>query len=81
MASAIPGLSTQTFARDYVLKFGGAEVQAHFFGRGHTGDDTMVYFPDLEVVMVSDQITDGTPIVDFANGGSAPEWSWANFSR
>jgi len=40
-----------------------------------------VYFPDLEVVMVSDQITDGTPIVDFANGGSAPEWSWANFSR
>ncbi len=67
----IPGLPTVTFAKDYVLKFGGAEVQAHSFGRGHTGDDTMVYFPDLKVVMVSDQITAATPIVDFANGGSA----------
>jgi glyoxylase-like metal-dependent hydrolase (beta-lactamase superfamily II) len=71
----IPGLPTMTFAKDYDLKFGGAEVQAHFYGRGHTGDDTMVYFPDLKVVMVSDQITDNTPIVDFANGGSAVEWT------
>jgi cyclase len=71
----IPGLPTMTFAKDYVLKFGGAEVQAHSYGRGHTGDDTMVYFPDLKIVMVSDQITDATPIVDFANGGSAVEWT------
>jgi len=71
----IPGLPTQTFTKDYSLKFGGAEVQAHSYGRGHTGDDTMVYFPDLKVVMVSDQITDATPIVDFANGGSAVEWT------
>jgi len=71
----IPGRPTQTFAKDYVLKFGGAEVDAHFYGRGHTGDDTMVYFPDLKVVMVSDQITAATPIVDFANGGSAVEWT------
>jgi glyoxylase-like metal-dependent hydrolase (beta-lactamase superfamily II) len=71
----IPGLPTITFAKDYVLKLGGAEVQAHSFGRGHTGDDTMVYFPDLKVVMVSDQITAATPIVDFANGGSAVEWT------
>jgi cyclase len=71
----IPGLPTVTFTRDYDLKFGDAEVQAHSYGRGHTGDDTMVYFPDLKVVMVSDQITDGTPIVDFANGGSAVEWT------
>jgi glyoxylase-like metal-dependent hydrolase (beta-lactamase superfamily II) len=72
---AIPGLPTQTFAKDHVLKFGGAEVRAYFFGRGHTGDDTMVYFPDTRVVMVSDQMTDGTPIVDFANGGSAVGWT------
>ncbi|HTC90034.1 MAG TPA: DUF6152 family protein [Bryobacteraceae bacterium] len=71
----IPGLPTATFAKDYELKFGGAVVQAHFYGRGHTGDDTMVYFPDLKVVMVSDQITDNTPIIDFANGGSAVEWT------
>src|SRR6185436_14997992 len=71
----IPGLPAETFARDYVLKLGGAEVQAHFYGRGHTGDDTMVYFPDAKMVMVSDQMTDATPIVDFANGGSAREWA------
>ena len=71
----IPGHATLTFAKDYDLKFGGAEVQAHFYGRGHTGDDTMIYFPDLKVVMVSDQMTDATPISDFANGGSAVEWN------
>jgi glyoxylase-like metal-dependent hydrolase (beta-lactamase superfamily II) len=70
----IPGLPTATFPRDYMLKFGDVEVRAHFYGRGHTGDDTMIYFPDMKVVMVSDQITDNTPIVDFANGGSAVEW-------
>jgi glyoxylase-like metal-dependent hydrolase (beta-lactamase superfamily II) len=71
----IPGLPTQTFAKDQVIKLGGAEVRAYSFGRGHTGDDTMVYFPDTRVVMVSDQMTDATPIVDFANGGSAVEWT------
>jgi glyoxylase-like metal-dependent hydrolase (beta-lactamase superfamily II) len=72
---AIPGLPTQTFARDHTLSLGGADVRMYSFGRGHTGDDTMVYFPDARVVMLSDQITDGTPIVDFANGGSAVEWA------
>jgi glyoxylase-like metal-dependent hydrolase (beta-lactamase superfamily II) len=72
---AIPGLPTETFAKDTTLKAGPADVRAYFFGRGHTGDDTMVYFPDLKVVMVSDQITAATPIVDFANGGSAVEWN------
>jgi cyclase len=71
----IPGRPTQTFAKDYVLTYGGVVVEAHSYGRGHTGDDTMIYFPDLKVVMVSDQITDAAPIVDFANGGSAVEWT------
>ena len=75
--SAIPGRPTQTFARDHVLKLGGVEVHSHFFGRGHTGDDTMVHFPDLKVVMVSDDMADGNPIVDWANGGSWVEWSKA----
>jgi cyclase len=74
---AIPGLPTQTFARDHTVKLGGAEVRLYFFGPGHSGGDTMVYFPDAKVVMVSDHITDGTPIVDFANGGSAVAWTRA----
>lgn len=71
----IPGPPTVTFAKDHVLRLGGAEVRAFASGRGHTGDDTMIYFPDARVVMVSDQITNTTPIVDFANGGSAVEWT------
>jgi glyoxylase-like metal-dependent hydrolase (beta-lactamase superfamily II) len=73
--TAIPGRPTQTFAKDYTLKLADAEVRLYSFGRGHTGDDTMAYFPDAKIVMVSDQITDATPIVDFANGGSAVEWT------
>jgi glyoxylase-like metal-dependent hydrolase (beta-lactamase superfamily II) len=75
--STLAGRPTVTFAKDYVLKFGGAEVHAHFFGRGHTGGDTMVYFPDAKVVMVSDHMTDTSPIVDWANGGSWLEWTRA----
>src|SRR5215813_2609216 len=71
----IPGRPTQTFAKEYTLKLADAEVRLYSFGRGHTGDDTMVYFPDMKILMVSDQITDATPIVDFANGGSAVEWT------
>jgi glyoxylase-like metal-dependent hydrolase (beta-lactamase superfamily II) len=71
----IPGRPQVTFAKDYVLKFGGAEVQAHFYGPGHSGGDTIVYFPAEKIVMVGDQITDATPIVDFANGGSAVGWN------
>src|SRR5438093_5505333 len=41
----IPGRPTVTFAKDYTLKLGDAEVRLYSFGRGHTGDDTMVYFP------------------------------------
>jgi glyoxylase-like metal-dependent hydrolase (beta-lactamase superfamily II) len=74
---AIPGLPTQTFARDHVVRLGGAEVRLYFFGPGHSGGDTMAYFPDAKVAMVSDHITDGTPIVDFANGGSAVAWTRA----
>jgi glyoxylase-like metal-dependent hydrolase (beta-lactamase superfamily II) len=73
----IPGLPTQTFAREHVVTLGGAEVRLSFFGPGHSGGDTMAYFPGARVVMVSDHITDGTPIVDFANGGSAVAWTRA----
>ena len=71
----IPGLPTQVVPGNHVVKLGGAEVQLHVFGRGHSGGDTIVYFPDARVVMLSDEMTDNTPIVDFANGGSALGWT------
>lgn len=71
----IPGRPQQTFAKDKTLTLGGATVELHFYGPGHTGDDTIAWFPAEKVVMVSDQITDGAPLVDFANGGSAVHWN------
>ena len=41
----IPGRPTITFAKDYTLKFGGQQVEAHYYGSSHTGGDTIVYFP------------------------------------
>jgi hypothetical protein len=35
----------------------------------------MVYFPDAKIVMVSDEMTDTNPVIDWANGGSWVEWS------
>ena len=64
-----------TYDKRYAVKLGGVTVDVKHFGRSHTSGDSVVYFPDLKVVMVSDQMTDATPIVDFANGGSAVEWA------
>ena len=41
---------------EYTLKLGGAEVDLYHFGRAHTGGDSVVYFPDLKVVALSDVI-------------------------
>ena len=41
----IAGPPTVTFPKDYTLKFGGAAVEAHFYGASHTGGDTVVYSP------------------------------------
>lgn len=71
----IPGRPQVTFSKDHALRLGGAELQLHFYGAGHTGDDTIAYFPAEKIVMVSDQMSDTNPIVDFANGGSAVNWN------
>ena len=70
----IAGRPTETFAKDYVLKFGGVQVDAHHLGNAHTNDDTVVYFPDLKIAMISDTVTDTNPVVDWANGGSVLGW-------
>jgi len=73
--TAIPGRPTQTFVKDNVVKLGNVEVQMHFYGGAHSGGDTMIYFADAKVVMVSDEMTDTSPVVDWANGGSWTQWS------
>jgi cyclase len=75
-ANPKPAPAGITYAKDYVIKLGGVEVQAHHFGNAHTSGDTVVYFPDLKVVAVSDEVTSGTtgPLADYGGGGSFADW-------
>lgn len=79
------GLPRITFSDQLSVHLGQAEVQAHYFGRGHTNGDAVVYFPDLKVVHTGDLFLGRRPIpgkplalniyVDYAQGGSFLEWS------
>jgi glyoxylase-like metal-dependent hydrolase (beta-lactamase superfamily II) len=62
---------------EYTLQLGGVKAELHHFGRAHTSGDTVVYFPDVKVVCVSDVVTTGKtgPLIDYAGGGSALEWT------
>jgi cyclase len=65
-----------TYDKEHTLRLGGLEVKLYHFGRAHTSGDTVVYFPDLKVVAVSDVVTTGMtgPLADYAGGGSFAEW-------
>jgi glyoxylase-like metal-dependent hydrolase (beta-lactamase superfamily II) len=64
-----------TFGDETAVYLGGAEVQAHYYGRGHTNGDAVIYFPDLRVVHMGDLFTAGFPYIDYENGGSFVEWT------
>jgi cyclase len=48
------GLPRVTFSDELAVHVGGREVRAHYFGRGHTNGDAVVYFPELKVVHTGD---------------------------
>ncbi len=61
------------------VHLGGKQVQARYYGRGHTNGDSVIYFPELKVIHTGDLfLTNGAfalPFMDFAAGGSALEWT------
>ena len=79
------GLPRVTFSDALSVHLGGTEVQAHYFGRGHTSGDAVVYFPDLKMIHTGDLFLGRVPTpakplalniyVDYAQGGSFIEWS------
>ena len=48
------GLPRITFSQELAVNLGGKEVQAHYFGRGHTSGDAVIYFPDVKVIHTGD---------------------------
>jgi glyoxylase-like metal-dependent hydrolase (beta-lactamase superfamily II) len=68
-----PASPNVTYSKDYVVKLGRVEAQVHHYASAHTSGDSVVYFPDVKVVMVSDEVTVGAngPLIDYAGGGTA----------
>ena len=83
------GLPRVTFSDQMSVFLGGQEVQAHWFGRGHTSGDAIIYFPAQKVVHTGDLfLASGPPragartfppgsnlFVDSSQGGSLMEWT------
>jgi glyoxylase-like metal-dependent hydrolase (beta-lactamase superfamily II) len=75
------GAPPLTFSQRTSVYLGDAEVQAHHFGRGHTGGDAVIYFPAQRTVHTGDLFIwgdrlDGStlaPFIDYSNGGSAAD--------
>jgi cyclase len=70
-----PGTPRVTFTEEASVFLGGKQVRARYFGRGHTDGDVMIYFPELKVLHVGDLMTDSSPVIDYAAGGSLVEWT------
>ena len=85
------GLPRITFTDQLDVHLGGKDVQAYYFGRGHTSGDAVIYFPGLKAIHTGDLFLSiraggrgasaqprppGVPIyVDYVQGGSFLEWS------
>jgi glyoxylase-like metal-dependent hydrolase (beta-lactamase superfamily II) len=84
------GLPNITFADNLTVHVGGKEVRAHYFGRGHTNGDAIIYFPAEGVIHTGDMFlarnaaaaaaAAGKPpgrniYVDYVQGGSFLAWT------
>lgn len=85
------GLPRVTFSDELDVHLGGKDVQAYYYGRGHTSGDAVIYFPELKTIHTGDLFLStraggrsaqapsrppGVPIyVDYVQGGSFFEWS------
>jgi glyoxylase-like metal-dependent hydrolase (beta-lactamase superfamily II) len=74
------GLPRVTFSDRLDVHLGGKDVEAHYFGRGHTSGDIIVYFPEYKAIHTGDLFISGSrpgvPIyVDAVQGGSLLEWT------
>ena len=74
-----PGPPRVVFSDQMSVFLGGQEVRAQYFGRGHTNGDAVIYFPALKVIHSGDLFLTNSatplPFMDFAQGGSAIEWT------
>ena len=66
-----PGAPRIVFSEETSVYLGAAEAQAHYFGRGHTNGDAVIYFPDLRTIHTGDLFTNGGyPFIGLSSGGT-----------
>jgi cyclase len=70
-----PADANVVYKKNKKVKLGKVEAIAYHFASGHTGGDTVVYFPDVKVVSLGDEFTAAGPNCDYPMGGSILGWS------
>ena len=83
VAGNMPGVPRISFSDETEVFLGGKEVRAHYFGRGHTNGDAVIYFPAAHVVHTGDLFTVATstapvtvaPFIDYSAKGSVVDWT------
>jgi glyoxylase-like metal-dependent hydrolase (beta-lactamase superfamily II) len=85
------GLPRITFTDELDVNLGDKVVQAHYFGRGHTSGDAVIYFPELRTIHTGDLFLNFRPgpgragaparplnlpiYADYNQGGSLLDWA------
>lgn len=72
VAGKQPGVPAIVYDKDLSVFLGGVEVQAHYYGPGHTDGDTVVYFPAAKAVQMGDLVllgkrSDGSTLIPAIN--------------
>lgn len=73
-----PGWPRFTMEESARIHIGGVVVDLLHYGRGHTGGDLVVYFPQYQILVSGDLFAYGDELpqlIDYAGGGSAREWT------
>jgi cyclase len=73
LASHTPAAPTLLYRKRYDVKLGGVEARLYHFGPGHTGADTIVYFPQDKAIAFGDLLVEAptVPSYDAGNGGGS----------
>ncbi|MEN3332197.1 MAG: hypothetical protein V7641_1562 [Blastocatellia bacterium] len=69
--AAREALPILTFSQDVTLHLNGEDIHVLHYPSGHTDGDSMIFFPQSNVVHMGDDfVTYGFPFIDLAGGGS-----------
>jgi cyclase len=68
--AAREALPILTFSHDVTIHLNGEDIGVLHYPRGHTDGDSMIFFPESNVVHMGDDfVTYGFPFIDLAGGG------------